>query len=166
MKRRCRMSFGMQLIAPPSDTEDRDICPWGRKSGSSNANGKVTGIGFAINPNVNNTITQKRKFSRFFPRTLSSCAQRKQAGSVSGKKKELSTSLRSAIQGAHLTFCATCVSPSPPQTCGGEGRGEEAFFGNPSPCPSPRLRGARGFKSAPLPKLRQKVGCAPIQATH
>ena len=52
-------------------------------------------------------------------------------------------------------------SPSPPQTCGGEGRGEEASSGrrilappplggtNPSPCPSPRCAG-RGNRQVAL----------------
>jgi hypothetical protein len=54
---------------------------------------------------------------------------------------------------AHLNSCTNQFSPSPPHTCGGEGRGEEAPFGNPSPYPSPRWRGARGTRVAALPEI-------------
>ena len=85
---------------------------------------------------------------------------------IEEKIKKCQKSQNPCNSGAHLTFCATCVSPSPPQTCGGEGWGEEALFGNPSPCPPPRWRGARGLKSVGLPTPCQKQGCAPWHQNH
>ena len=46
------------------------------------------------------------------------------------------------------------------QPCGGESSGRGGAFGKPSPCPPPRWRGTRGFKSVALPTPCQKLGCA------
>ncbi len=64
---------------------------------------------------------------------------------------------------AHLTFWAALFSPSPPQACGGEGRGEEAPFSihevrSPHPVPLPVARG-EGTSSGDFRNKCQKLIC-------
>src|ERR1700678_2885750 len=76
---------------------------------------------------------------------------------------------------ARLTFCPSCISPSPPHACGGEGRGEEVPL---SLTLSPRARGSATQSRQIKPRLRQipvtarprtpSAPCRPIlaKATH
>src|SRR5580658_8958755 len=66
---------------------------------------------------------------------------------------------------AHLTFWQLRLSPSPPQTCGGEGRGEEVRPSSaPLPIPLPARRG-EGTLSYDFKTICQKVRCARCRPT-